>query len=262
MARRHTPIDRYMFRNTRDLLREYIDAGILNARVPEREPQIRRIPFRPDEAELYERITEYISHFYQKYEAERRGLGFIMTVYRRRLTSSFYAIRRSLERRRDWLQGVVEPEQALTPEDQAELDELDELEQAGQDLFAALRRDGNQLTPAQRADFQLELDYLDRFIGDLRQLSQADSKLTYLKDELERVFRERSTALVFTQYTDTMDYLRDQLVTVYGSGVACYSGRGGEVWNSITGAWVSTTKEHVKNRFRSSITICPGIPCG
>jgi superfamily II DNA or RNA helicase len=251
MARRHTPIDRYMFRNTRDLLREYIDAGILNARVPEREPQIRRIPFRPDEAELYERITEYISRFYQKYEAERRGLGFIMTVYRRRLTSSFYAIRRSLERRRDWLQGVVEPDQVLTPEDQAELDELDELEQAGQDLFTALRRDGSQLTSAQRANFQLELDYLDNFIGDLRQLSQADSKLTYLKDELERVFRERSTALVFTQYTDTMDYLRDQLVTVYGSGVACYSGRGGEVWNSITGAWVSTTKEHVKNRFRA-----------
>jgi hypothetical protein len=85
--------------------------------------------------------------------------------------------------------------------------------------------------------------------GDLRQLSQADSKLTFLKDELARIFRHRSTALVFTQYTDTIDYLRDQLVTVYSSGVACYSGRGGETWNGL--AWVPTPKEMVKNRFRA-----------
>ena len=43
--------------------------------------------------------------------------------------------------------------------------------------------------------------------------------------------------LVFTQYTDTMDYLRDQLRDVYGEQVACYCGRGGEIWNGI--AWVA-----------------------
>lgn len=249
LARRHTPLSRTMFRNTRDLLRQYVNAGLLKARAPRREPRICRIPFRPDEAELYDRITEYISHFYQKYEAEKRGLGFIMTVYRRRLTSSFLAIRRSLERRRDWLKGIVEPDQVLTTEDEAELEELDELEQAGLDMFASIQAEGQRLTSAQRSNFQLELDYLDDFIGDLRQLSQADSKLTFLKDDLERIFHQRATALVFTQYTDTMDYLRGQLVTAYGSGVACYSGRGGETWNGL--AWVSTPKEMVKNRFRS-----------
>jgi ERCC4-related helicase len=248
MAQRHTPLNHYMFRNTRDLLRQYVKTGLLQARVPYREPHICRIPFRSDEAGLYDRITEYISQFYQKYEAERRGLGFIMTVYRRRLTSSFHAIRRSLERRRDWLQGVLEPDQVLTDEDEAELDEQDELEQAGWELFTQIQRDKSQLTAVQRANFQMELDYLDDFINDLRQLSQADSKTTYLKDELERIFRQRSTALVFTQYTDTMDYLREQLVTVYGGGVACYSGRGGETWNGI--AWIATPKELVKNRFR------------
>ncbi len=248
MARRHTPISRYMFRNTRNLLRQYVQAGLLEARVPWREPHICRIPFRPEEAELYKRITEYISHFYQKYEQERRGLGFIMTVYRRRLTSSFQAIRRSLERRRDWLQGLIETDEALTSEDKVELDEEDALEQAGLDMFVATGRE-NQLTATQRANFQLELDYLDNFIGDLRQLSQADSKLTFLKDELERIFHQRPTVLTFTQYTDTMDYLRDQLVTVYGCGVACYSGRGGETWNGI--AWVPTPKEMVKNQFRA-----------
>jgi superfamily II DNA or RNA helicase len=243
MARVHTPLKRYVFRNTRDMLRRYVEAGLLNARVPRRKPRICRIDFGAGEAELYDRITEYISKFYQRYEQERRGLGFIMTVYRRRLTSSFRAIRRSLERRREALRGWIEPGKMLTPEDAAEAEEMDELEQAGLDVF-----DQAQLTPTQVENFQRELDYLDGFIGDLRALSQADSKLTYLKDELERVFRRRPTALVFTQYTDTMDYLRDQLLTVYGSSVACYSGRGGEVWNGIT--WVRASKELVKNRFR------------
>ena len=61
---------------------------------------------RADEQALYERIEEYITHFYHKYEGSAKGLGFVMTVYRRRLTSSFYAVRRSLERRLDFLRGA------------------------------------------------------------------------------------------------------------------------------------------------------------
>ena len=35
------------------------------------------------------------------------------------------------------------------------------------------------------------------------------------------------TVIVFTQYTDTMDYIREQLVTQFQGRVGCYSGRGG-----------------------------------
>jgi hypothetical protein len=148
-----------------------------------------------------------------------------------------------LERRRKWLRGQIEPEEMLTPEDEAEVEELEDSEQQGLDIF-----EREQLTPAQRENFQRELTYLDDFIRQLGDLHQADSKLNYLKDELELIFRKRPTVLVFTQYTDTMDYLREQLRTVYGSRVACYSGRGGEMWNGIT--WVQVPKEQVKNRFR------------
>ena len=244
LARRHTPLRQYMFRNTRSLLRDYQERGLLKDKVPHRKPTICRIDFRRDEADLYERITDYISHFYQKYEQERRGLGFIMTVYRRRLTSSFYAVRRSLERRRDWLTGRVEAEEALTQEDRQDIeDELEDGEELVQIPLEAA------LTPAQRQNFRMELEYLDDFIGELRSLSQSDSKLAQLKDQIETLFLQRPTVLVFTLYTDTMDYLRDQLRVVYGSGVACYSGRGGETWNGI--AWVETTKEEVKNKFRA-----------
>ncbi|GAB4161483.1 MAG: hypothetical protein Fur0021_34650 [Candidatus Promineifilaceae bacterium] len=246
MARRHTPLQHYVFRNTRDLLRQYVSKGLLKAKVPRREPTIRRIDFLSEEAELYGRITEYISEFYARYESERRGLGFIMTVYRRRLTSSFYAVRKSLERRRDWLLGQLEFGEAFTLEDEADLEELDELEQAGLDLHGL---DPQQpMTISQKEHFLAELDYLDSFISDLRSLSQGDSKVNQLKDELSRIFRQRPTVIIFTQYTDTMDYLREQLQTVYRGQIACYSGRGGEIWQGMT--WLPTTKEFVKNQFR------------
>lgn len=247
MARRHTPVKHFVYRNTRDLLRQYVKQGLLKANVPRRQPHMERIPFRGEEEALYLRIDEYISDFYQRYEAERKGLGFIMTVYRRRLTSSFYAVRRSLERRRAWLQGFLTSSDQLLQQEELDWDEevLEELEQAELDL-----EELEQLSDRQKAYFQLELSYLDDFIGDLQNLSQADSKLAFLKDQLDQLFKTRDTVMVFTQYTDTMDYLRDELCTVYGNSVACYSGRGGEQWNGI--AWVKTTKEIVKNAFRES----------
>lgn len=234
-VRRHTPLNHYIFRNTRDLLREYQKRGILLAQVPVRRPHLERIPLRPEEQELYDRIDEYTSHFYQKYENERRGMGFIMTIYRRRLTSSFYAVRRSLERRLVFLRGLLGADK-LYDDDDIEQDDLE------QDVAEDI------LNSADRERFKIERDYLEDFIQQLALFSVTDSKLQALKTELNHVFMKRDTVLIFTQYTDTMDFLRDQLVEVYGSQVACYSGRGGEVWNGI--AWVTTTKEQVKYDFR------------
>lgn len=232
MARQHTPLREVMFRSTRDLLREYRRRGLLSENVPTRDPQLIWIPMRPEEMRLYLRIEEYISDFYRKYEHERKGLGFVMTVYRRRLTSSFYAVRRSLERRLAFLEGRAE--QAFDDDD---------LEQADleQDVTEILDDD-------QRALYQEEIAYVESFISDLQQLSAQDSKTGQLIEDLNAIFWQRDTAIVFTQYTDTMDYLRDKLLQVYGSQVACYSGRGGEIWNGI--AWVGVTKEDIKQTFR------------
>lgn len=235
LARRHTPLNHYLFRNTRDLLREYQRRGLLQGKVPRRKPQRVRIRMRAEEESLYLRIEDYIANFYHKYESERRGLGFVMTVYRRRLTSSFYAVRRSLERRLEFLEGTLAVEEAFDNDD-IEQDELD------MDVTEEV------LTEVDRVLFLAELEYVRNFIRDLKHLSVADSKLEHLIEELNQVFLTRPSVLVFTQYTDTMDYLREQLVQVYGSQVACYSGRGGEIWDGM--AWVETTKEAVKNAFR------------
>ena len=99
---------------------------------------------------------------------------------------------------------------------------------------------------------QTELAYLDDFISGLNALA-TDSKLEFLKDRLTGIFRTHDSAILFTQYTDTMDYLRESLRSVDGSGVACYSGRGGESWDGER--WVLRDKEEIKEAFRGGDTI-------
>jgi len=55
--------------------------------------------------------------------------------------------------------------------------------------------------------------------------------------------------MVFTQYTDTMDYLREYLSRSINLRLMCYSGRGGEVRN-IDGSWTRISRDDAKRRFR------------
>lgn len=236
LLRRHTPIRRHVWRNTRTLLRRYQEKGLLTDKIPHRDPLNEWIAL-SDGAEgervLYEQVDEYITDFYKKYEAQRKGLGFVMTVYRRRLTSSFYALRRSLERRLEFLDGQL-AHAGLTDDD---------LEQDDLDLDVS-----EELADEDRAAFEGERKYVEEFIHDIRELG-SDSKLEQLTADLQTIFKKRETVLVFTQYTDTMDYLREQLREVYGSHVACYSGRGGERWDGV--AWRSCPKESLKAEFKA-----------
>jgi hypothetical protein len=55
--------------------------------------------------------------------------------------------------------------------------------------------------------------------------------------------------MVFTQFTDTMDFLRGYLVAEGQKSILCFSGRGGEVLGT-DGRWQNVTRDEVKRRFR------------
>ena len=259
VLRSASPAQSMVWRHTRSLLRRYYRAGWTNEPVPERRPENIWIPLTADERRVYDAIEDYLSRFYQRYEAKRSGLGFVMTVYRRRLTSSFHAIRRSLARRLDVLEGQGRPP---VPE-WTELDEGDEHSPSGE-LQDELLQDGlfqdglfgsadsssqggakDPVLPAASHLSQDELGYLTAFLDALDALPM-DSKLARLRRDLAELTVERDRVLVFTQYLDTLDYLRDDLSGSYS--VACYSGRGGEVQNA-SGAWAPVDKESLKQRF-------------
>ncbi len=236
MVEHLTPLRRRMRRHTRKTLREYQQKGLLPARLAKRQPEPRWVKMAPDESALYDRVEEYISEFYRKYEGERKGLGFVMTVYRRRLTSSFHALERSLERRLRFLrsQGV---EAWLADEDLEEEElqlDLDDVMEEGSASVRALQVD--------------EIDYVEGFLEDVRSLG-TDTKFDRLVKDLNLAMSQRDRVVIFTQYTDTMDYLRDRLLDVYGHRIACYSGRAGERWNGSE--WEDAGKEEIKREFSS-----------
>lgn len=240
--RHHTPTRERIFRTTRKALRRYKEEGLLppSTTIPQRDVLDRFIPMRRDEQQLYQRIESYISRYYDAYlsgPGAQKPLGFIMTVYRRRLTSSFLAIERSLQRRRRVLIDRVSTEGLLDADDVAAIEfsmllDTDELPPLGQELAR-------------------EVVEIDAFLTDLAARPPDESKMQYLHEELREAFHGmHDTAIVFTQYTDTMEYVRDQLVPVYGSRVVTWSGRGGEQFDPVQGEWISIPKADVKNLFR------------
>jgi ERCC4-related helicase len=224
----HTPLKDLMFRHTRDTLREYYRCGILERDVPKRLVFDQAIALDPvREVHLYQAVSDYVRHFYNLAQQEsRQGLGFLMTLYRRRLTSSFYAIRKSLERR---LEGI-----SLTEDDLGELDNADDPVIAGLESY---------MKPTDPA----EIEYLENLLQ-LFENTGEDSKLSHFLTILRQELIERESAIAFFQYTDTMDYVRDTLVQIYGHQVACYSGRGGELYEG--GNWRVVKKEQIKWLFR------------
>ena len=57
--------------------------------------------------------------------------------------------------------------------------------------------------------------------------------------------------MVFTQYIDTMDFLRDTLLKDADWRLMCFSGRGGEI-PSADGSWRRIGRDGAKRRFRDS----------
>ena len=122
------------------------------------------------------------------------------------------------------------------PDDEA----ADEIADA--DEVARLERDA--LANEQKAD----IDSLLAAIGHL----PPDSKLGSLKGVLRELRQEGfGQAMVFTQYTDTMDFLREELLKKAEWKLICFSGRGGEV-PSADGVWRRIGRDDARRRFRDA----------
>jgi ERCC4-related helicase len=247
----NTPLKDIMFRHTRDTLREYYHHGILDKDIPTRIVSDNAIILEPQrEAKLYQAVSDYVRHFYQLAQKEnRKALGFLMTLYRKRLTSSFYAVQESLKRR---LAGI-----SITPDDLNDLDDADDSVIQGLEAYLAQPTDPREIA---------ELEKI------LRQFENTgeDSKLSNFLIILRKELNQRESAIVFTQYTDTMDYLRDNLHQLYGSQVACYSGRGGEIYQgdslkeTLRERWIQVSKEQIKSAFRAGeikVLLCTESAC-
>jgi SNF2 family DNA or RNA helicase len=234
----NTPLKDLMFRHTRDTLRQYYRRGLLERDIPTRVVQDNAITLEPQrEVPLYQAVSDYVRHFYRLAQKDQRTcLGFLMTLYRKRLTSSFYAIKSSLQRRLDFL--LTQQGSVLSDDDLADLDDASDTVITGMESY--LQKITEEIDPQ-------EIQYLEDLLRQFDNTGE-DTKLSEFIKILRQELIERESIIAFTQYTDTMDYLRDTLRDLYGSQVACYSGRGGELYQNSS--WCIVPKEEIKRRFR------------
>ena len=238
LMRSHTPIRHLVSRYTRQLLRRYAKAGRLGSAIAERDVEDRFLPMTAAEQALYEAVETYIAGAYdQAGEAERNAVGFVMMVYRRRVASSFHALRRTFQRR---LAAMDEREAVLLAEAEEDAPDDETSEQFDADELERLAR------AALRADERSQINGLLERAKALPPDSKLASLKTVLAELRERGYRQ---AMVFTQFTDTMDFLRDALRQDAGARLMCFSGRGGEA-PAADGAWRPIPRDDAKRRFR------------
>lgn len=241
VARLTSPVSRLISRHTRGLLRRYHQAGKLATRVATRAVTDHFIPLSAGESALYAALDAYILQTYNAAAppAERAALGFVLTVYRRRLASSVSALVRTLEKHLHDIRDAVGGLQLV-------IDEEDE-----EDLDAAFpEADNEELAETEQAALAAqEAASIDSLLRLARSLPP-DSKLSTLQGGLNSLHEAGyAQAMVFTQYTDTMDFLREQLAVHYGPRLMCFSGRGGEV-RKLSGEWQTISRDEIKRRFR------------
>ncbi|SDG40340.1 helicase-related protein [Halorientalis regularis] len=265
-----TPVDALIHRNTRDTLRRYEQVGLLDETVPNRNPEQRQIELTDATREVYDRIDEYTRKFYklaqQSSEADSRAIGFVMTTYRQRLTSSVYAISQSLQNRLEKLRAqrtVMKGKQRAAERSYGDAEQsiLDTISEYDLSDFDALNELEGDIEDADLAEvipnvtdeginlLDQEIEELESFVSELTRIEQ-DPKIEQLIDDLNALDHDgHNRIIVFTQYADTMDFIRDSLVSIHGETVATYSGRGGEIYDSEQREWRSVGKERVKREF-------------
>lgn len=242
----YSPLRALISRHTRELLRRYHQAGKLSTPIATRQVEDRFVTLTPDERLVYDQVEDYISSTYDNASAdERTAVGFVMTIYRRRLASSFYALIRTLEGR---LTTVGNQMNALTETQALALEEDvpdDELTDDILDTDEAFNLEQQALNREELGSIRALLDAARRLPPD----SKVEVLVKVLTELRAQGYRQ---AMVFTQFTDTMDFLRGRLAATFGSGIICFSGRGGEVLTPV-GDWQLINREVTKQRFRDGL---------
>lgn len=238
--RKASPLGRRMLRNGKETLQKYHREGLLEAPPPRR--IVQDIRYRYEDAReglVYNAIKSYIDSRFESLEREKRGKGFVMTVYRRRCTSSLFALEKSLLRRKEGLRQVIERgswDPYLEDEslDWLDLEEVEGIAEGGK-ISSAFPED-----PVVAAQ---ELQQVEFLLSEIKALPGIDTKRDRFTEELRKLQDEDRSVLVFTEYTDTMDFLKDWLCPLYGKELATFCGRGGERWDGQR--WVSVTKDAI-----------------
>lgn len=204
----------------------------------------RRIPhtadFRIDgpEFDVYRDISRFVKRESAKAagvgdDPRARAVGFLMSLFQRRLASSSFALQKSLEKRATRLEERLRKAQQMSRDLPADFlrdfpstEELEEMEDSDRER---LEEQLASITLAQnQAQVREEIQELRAFALRAQDLTNtnAEAKLAKLKSLMESqgfYHDPQKRLLLFTEFKDTLDYLMRRL-TEWGFKVGCIHG--------------------------------------
>lgn len=165
-----------------------------------------------EELSLYNAVTHYVQEYFDKAK-ENRSISFALMILQRRLTSSTYAVYRSLQRRKERMEELLTLPDKIQEESEDYLyarrmtsEEIDDLsEEERLQIESRLEK----LTIAQNIEqVRAEITELDRLIAQAESVrrQETESKLVGLRDAILTHLGDRKL-LIFTEFKDTLDYL-------------------------------------------------------
>jgi superfamily II DNA or RNA helicase len=176
------------------------------------------------EFDLYREVTRFVKRESARAAAEGEGpralaIGFLMSLYQRRLASSTHAMRRSLENRARRLEEGLKRAQELVrlaPPDLPDPDEMEEMEEGERERIETMLE---AVTLAGNAEqVRHEVEELRHLAAQAQAVEDAgvEAKLSNLKSLLQQqgfFDHPEQRLLLFTEFKDTLDYLVDRLRT-------------------------------------------------
>jgi hypothetical protein len=188
----------------------------------------KRIPHTVDfqmdgpEFKLYQEITRFVKQQSAKAAAQgddprAMAVGFLMSLYQRRLASSTYSMRRSLQKRAQRLEDGLKRAHELArlaPPELPDAEEVEEMEEAERDRLEELLAAVTMTSNAEQV--RDEINELRSLASQAETVenSGAEAKLSRLKELLhtEGFFdHPDKRLLIFTEFKDTLDYLVGKL---------------------------------------------------
>ena len=246
LAKRWTPVQGLISRHSRNLLRAYKQQGSVDLAIGTRHVDDRFLESTSQERALYDAVEDFISTQYAQATGQKKSaVGFVMTIYRRRLASSVAALVSTLEKRMAGQQQQLEEDAAASEDD---------------DITGELTLDLEGIQSAfQEASLQGELDAIRVLLDQARPLVGHDSKgAEFLKAIEELQAQGYKQVIVFSQYTDTVDALKSLLVGAGRTSLMTFTGRGGELLQR-GGEWKALNREATKRDFKqgkANILLC------
>ena len=174
----------------------------------------------PDEKELYNDLSRYVETQYNlaMQRDKKRNIAFALVILQRRMASSIFALLKSLERRKDRLNGLISETDKLNNsikispdiEDTEELSEEERWKE--EEIWETLSVAEN------KEQLKKEILILDRLIEKAKNIisEEIEIKLDSLRKslkELEGKFTEErdKKIIIFTESKDTLSYLEKKI---------------------------------------------------